>query len=68
MSKKILFICNESVTVVNFRTELIKFLISHDYIVDVLCADDRRLDDIKKTGTNNVFVVPFTNRGTNPFG
>lgn len=67
MSKKILLISNESVTVVNFRSELIKFLTNNDYIVDVLCADYRRIEDIKKTGVNNVHVVPFTNRGTNPF-
>ena len=67
MSKKILFICNESVTVINFRAELIKFLTNHDYVVDILCADDRRIEDIKKTGVNNIHVVPFTNRGTNPF-
>ena len=67
MSKRVLFICNESNNVVNFRSELIKFLINRDYIVDVICADDRRVDDIKKTGVDNVFVGNFTNRGTNPF-
>ena len=67
MTKRILFICNESVTVVNFRSELIRFLIRHSYVVDVLCADYRRIDDIRNTGVNNIHVVPFTNRGTNPF-
>ena len=67
MSKRILFICNESNNVVNFRSELIKFLISNDYLVDVICADDRRVSDIKKTGVDNVFVGNFTNRETNPF-
>ncbi|MBO4668270.1 MAG: glycosyltransferase family 4 protein [Bacilli bacterium] len=67
MSKKILLICNESVTVINFRKELIEFLIKHNYIVDVLCADDRRIEEIKQTGVNDIHVVPFTNRGTNPF-
>ncbi len=67
MSKKILLICNESVTVINFRKELIEFLIRHDYIVDVLCADDRRIEDIKQIGANDIHIVSFTNRGTNPF-
>ena len=66
MSKRVLFICNESINVVNFRSELINYLSDHDYIVDVLCADYRRIEDIKKTGVNSVHVVPFTNRGTNP--
>ena len=67
MSKEILLICNESINVVNFRSELINYLANNDYIVDVLCADYRRIEDIKKTGVNSVHVVPFTNRGTNPF-
>lgn len=67
MSKRVLFICNESVTVVNFRRELIKYLIQNDYMVDVLCADDKRIEEIKQTGVNNIYVVPFTNRSINPF-
>lgn len=67
MSKKILLICNESMNVVNFRSELIKFLISNNYSVDVLCADNERIEEIKQTGANDVHVVPFTHRDTNPF-
>lgn len=67
MSKRILFICNETVTVINFRSELIRYLTKHDYIIDVLCADDKRTKEIKDMGVDNVYVVSFANRGINPF-
>lgn len=67
MSKKVLFICNESMNVVNFRSELIKYLIVHNYSVDVLCADNERTDEIKQIGVNDIHVVPFTHRDINPF-
>ena len=67
MSKKILLICNESMNVVNFRSELIKFLIAHNYSIDVLCADNERIEEIKQTGVNDVHVVHFAHRDINPF-
>ena len=67
MSKKILLICNESMNVVNFRSELIRFLIDYNYSIDVICSDNKRIDEVKQIGVDNVFVVPFTHRDTNPF-
>ena len=67
MSKKrILLICNDSDTVINFRKELILFLQKNDYDVSVIVSDDRRNEDILKL---NVLlkVVPFNNRSKNPF-
>ena len=39
--KKILLICNESVTVINFRREIIQFLKKENWDVFVICGDDK---------------------------
>lgn len=63
--KRILLICNESNTVINFRKELILFLLKHDFDVVVIVADNKRTQDIVKLGAS-VVVVPFDNRSKNP--
>ena len=64
--KKILLICNESKTVVNFRKELIVFLTKKDYSISLIIGDDEFLPEIKKLGVD-VHIIPFTNRSLNPF-
>lgn len=64
--RKILFICNESRTVINFRKELILFLIDKKYEVELIVGDDEYLPEILELGVN-VDVIPFDNRSTNPF-
>ena len=64
--KKILLICNESKTVINFRKELIVFLNNHGYEIGVIVGDDEFISDIKKLGVET-FLVPFENRSINPF-
>jgi glycosyltransferase involved in cell wall biosynthesis len=64
--KKILLICNESKTVINFRKELILFLIDKKYEVELIVGDEEYLSEILELGVN-VDVIPFDNRSTNPF-
>ena len=59
--KKMLLICNDSNTVINFRKEFISFFQNKSYEIFVLAGDSRREDDIKKLGVNFV-CVPFSNR------
>ncbi len=66
VSKKILLICTGSDAVVNFRSELISYLMNKGFDVDVLASDNKREKDIKKLGVN-FFFVPFSNRDKNPF-
>ena len=67
MSKKILLICAETMNVVNFRSELITYLIKNGYTVSIICSDNERMDEIKKLGVTDIRVAPFTIRDTNPF-
>lgn len=64
--KRILMICNESNTVINFRKELILFLREKKYDVTVIVADNNRVDDIAKLNVS-VVTVPYNNRSKNPF-
>ncbi len=67
MNKKtILLICNSSSTVINFRKELIFFLLEKGYSVNVIVGDDKRENEIKQLGVS-LFVVKFENRSINPF-
>lgn len=61
MKNKILFICNDSNTVINFRKELILFLKDREYEIFVLAGDNKRETDIKKLGVNFSFIS-FSNR------
>lgn len=63
---KILLICNESNSVINFRRELINFLIKNKNDISVIAGDECRRDEIEKLGVN-FYYVPFNNRGKNPF-
>ena len=67
MNKRILLICTETNTVINFRLELIKYLIDNNFEVSVIASDNKRIRDIYKTGVKKVFVIPFANRSVNPF-
>lgn len=61
MSDRILLICNDSNTVINFRKELILFLIKRNFEVYVIAADDKREQDIKQLGA--MFTcISFSNR------
>ncbi len=59
--KKILLICSDSNTVINFRKELISFLQNKSYEIYVLAGDSQREDDIKKLDVKFI-CVPFSNR------
>lgn len=66
MKNKILFICNESRTVINFRKELILFLIKRGFEVFVIAADElykKEIEELKVT----FFCKNYSNRSKNPF-
>lgn len=67
MKKKILLICNESNTVINFRKELINFLISKENDVYLIAGDSFREQEIELLGVTFI-CIPFSNRSINPFG
>ena len=62
---RILFICNESITVINFRKELILFLLSKGFNVTVAVGDDKYIDKIKKLGVD-VVCKKYSNRSKSP--
>lgn len=62
--KRILLICNDSNTVINFRKELISFLQAKSYEVFVVAGDTKREEDIKKLDVE-FFCIPFSNRDKN---
>ena len=64
--KKILLICNDSNTVINFRKELIRFLLEKDFNVYVIAGDRKREEDIKKLGVT-FSCIPFSNRSKSIF-
>ena len=64
--KKVLLICNESITVINFRKEFILYLKKRGVDVAIIIGDDERLEEIKRLGVE-VYVVPYTNKSINPF-
>lgn len=66
MNKKIVLICNDSNTVINFRKELIEFLLSNNNEVFVIVGDHKREQEIINLGVS-LFIVPFSNRSINPF-
>ncbi len=66
MNKKILFICTDSNTVINFRKELIEYLKARGFEVDVLAGDSKREKEIKELNVK-FYSVPFSNRSKNPF-
>lgn len=67
MNKKtVLLICNDSKTVINFRKELILFLLKNGYSVSVIVGDNKRKNEIKELGVN-LFVTKYKNRSVNPF-
>lgn len=59
--KKILLICNQSDTVINFRQDLIKMLLKKSFEVQVITSDDSRKNEIENLGITNI-VVPYNNR------
>ncbi|MDD3999991.1 MAG: glycosyltransferase family 4 protein [Bacilli bacterium] len=64
--KKILMICNDSNAVINFRKELIKFLIEKGFEVVLIAGDKKREADIKSLGVAFV-CVPYSNRKKSVF-
>ncbi len=64
-SKKIMLICNESNSVINFRRELIAYLRASGFKVSLIVGDSERNDDIDKLGVE-YRVIPFDNRSKNP--
>ena len=63
---KYLFIMTESMSVINFRKNLIKFLGEKGHSVCVIAHDNLREKDIKGLGVN-FYCVKQDNRGLNPF-
>ncbi len=63
---KILLICNDSNTIINFRKDLILFLKSKSVDVFVIAGDDKRKKDIDKLGVS-FYPLHFSNRSINPF-
>ena len=64
--KKILLICNETKTVLNFRKELILFLKKNGFDVSIVVGDDEFIDKVK-TLDIDVYFKKFNNRSKNPF-
>lgn len=64
--KKILLICNESKTVINFRKELILFLKNKNFDVEIIIGDNEFFDEISALKVNT-YIVSFNNRSINPF-
>ena len=64
--KKILLICNESVTVINFRREIIQFLKKEEWDVSVICGDSKYKDKIEQLGVT-FYSRTYQNRSINPF-
>lgn len=64
--KNILFICNESKTVINFRQELILFLQEKNYNVSVIVSDNDYVAQIKRLGVS-CFVFKHKNHSKNIF-
>lgn len=64
---RILLVCGESDNVINFRKELILFLLNKHCLVDVICSDDIRKQEILDLGVSSVNVTSYRNRSKNPF-
>lgn len=64
---KVLLITTSSSGVINFRSTLIKKLISSGNEVVVVCGDDERKQEIEALGCV-VYCVAMNNRSVNPFG
>ena len=67
MNKRVLFVCCDSDTAYSFRRELIAFLKSKDCVVDIVCGDDDRKEEIMQFGITNYYNFHFTSRNKNPF-
>ena len=63
IGKRILFVCNDSNTVINFRKELILYLQKNDCKIFVVCGDDRRAEDITNLGVT-FQLIKYDNRST----
>jgi len=65
MNNKILMICSDSNSIINFRRELILFLKKKKYHVYLIYGDKDRENEIKKMGVES-FYLKFSNRTKNP--
>ena len=65
--KTLLFICTASNTVINFRKELILFLIKLGYKIHLICGDNEREEEIRSLGISTLHILNFSNRSINPF-
>lgn len=65
--KKILFFCNTSKTVIDFRRELISYLIEQNYEIVVIVADDIYKKEILLLGVKKFYSINFNNRSINVF-
>lgn len=63
---KILFLTNESSTVINFRKELIQFLLSKGEEVIVISGDNKREEEIRSLGVT-FECIEYSNRSTSVF-
>lgn len=63
--KSVVFVCNESNSVINFRKELIEFLKTKNIEISIITGDNIREKEIKSLGVNFA-CVPFSNRSKNP--
>ena len=64
MKQKILLICTDSNSVINFRKELIIYLQQNDFDIEIIAGDDKRENEISKLNVG-FHCVPFSNRSTN---
>ena len=62
---KILFLVNHSVTIYNFRLELVQALIKEGHQVVVSLPFDNRVDDLKKEGCE-LKNIEISRHGMNP--
>ena len=61
-NKKLLFVCSTSNTVINFRKELILFLMKRGYEIHLICGDNERKEEIKELGISSLHILKFSNR------
>jgi len=64
---KYLFVMTTSSNVINFRADLIRFLIEKGHEVSVIAHDDERKGDVLNLGVSAFYCAKQDNRSLNPF-
>lgn len=62
---KILFLMNDSVSMYNFRMEIVEMIKEKGHSVYVSLPDGPKIKEIEDSGCN-IIITPFDKRGTNP--